>query len=125
MSDSLRPHGLQLARLPCPSLSPSLLKFLSIESVMPSNHLILCHPLLLLPSTFLRIRVFSNELILYIRWPKYWSFSFSIIPPNEYSLNIISLPSYLKQFNLLQTRLPCSFEQHPEQMCGFHMYSYS
>ena len=63
----------------------SLLRLMSIESVMPSNHLILCHPLLLLPSIFLRIRVFSNESIIHIRWPKYWSFSFSISPSNEYS----------------------------------------
>ena len=65
--------------------SRSLLKFMSIESVMPSNHLILCHPLLLPPSIFPSIRVFSNELILCIRWPKYWSFSFSISPSNEHS----------------------------------------
>ena len=64
--------------------SQSLLKLMSIESEMPSNHLFLCHPLLLLPSIFLSIRVFSNELALYIRWPKYWSFSFSISPSNEY-----------------------------------------
>ena len=63
----------------------SLLKFMSIESVMPSNHLILCCPLLLLPSIFPSIRVFSNESVLCIRWPKYWSFSFSISPSNEYS----------------------------------------
>jgi len=60
----------------------SLLKFMSIESVMSSNHLILCHPLLLLPSVFASIRVFSNELVLPIRWPKYWSFSFNISPFN-------------------------------------------
>ena len=65
--------------------SQSLLKLMSIESVMPSNHLILCHPLLLLPSVFPNIRVFSNELVLHIRWPKYWSFSFSTSPSNEYS----------------------------------------
>ena len=65
--------------------SCSLLKLMSIESVMPSNHLILCHPLLLPPSVFPRIRVFSNESVLHIRWPKYWSFSFSISPSNEYS----------------------------------------
>ena len=65
--------------------SQSLLKFMSIESVMPSNHLILCCPLLLLPSIFLSIRVFSIESVLCIRWPKYWSFSFSISPSNEYS----------------------------------------
>ena len=63
----------------------SLLKLMSIESVMPSNHLILCHPLLLLPSVFPSIRVFSNESVLHIRWPKYWSFSFSISPSSEYS----------------------------------------
>ena len=63
----------------------SLLKHISIESVMPSNHLILCHPLLLLPSTFPSIRVFSNESVLHIRWPKYGSFGFSISPSNEYS----------------------------------------
>ena len=76
MPDSLKPHGLQHARLPCPSLS------LSTESMMPSNHLILCHPLLL-PSIFPRIRVFSSEFALHIRWPKYWSFNIS--PSNEYS----------------------------------------
>ena len=63
----------------------SLLKIMSIASVMPSNHLMLCHPLLLLPSIFPSIRVFSNELVLRIRWPKYWSFSFNISPSNEYS----------------------------------------
>ena len=65
--------------------SQSLLKLVSIESVMPSSHLILCYPLLLLPSNFPSIRVFSNESALLIRWPKYWSFSFSISPSNEYS----------------------------------------
>ena len=73
-----------------PGLSPiinsqSLLKFISIESVMPSNHLILCRPLLLLPSIFPGIRVFSNESALHIRWPKYWSFNFNISPSNEHS----------------------------------------
>ena len=66
----------------------SLLKLMSIESVMPSNQLILCHPPLLLPSIFPSIRVFSNESVLRIRWPKYWSFSFSISPFNEYSGSI-------------------------------------
>ena len=65
--------------------SQSLLKLMSIESVMPSNHLILCCPILLMSSIFPSIRVFSNELVLCIRWPKYWSFSFSISPSNEYS----------------------------------------
>ena len=63
----------------------SLLKLMSIESVMPSSHLILCRPLLLLPSIFPNIRVFSNESVLHIRWPKYWSLNFSISPSNEYS----------------------------------------
>ena len=65
--------------------SQSLLKLTSIKLVMPSNHLILCHSLLLLPSIFPSIRVYLNELVLHIRWPKYWSFSFSISPSNEYS----------------------------------------
>ena len=67
------------------TVSWSLLKLMSIESVMPSNHLNLCHPLFLLPSVFPSIRVFSNESALHITWPKYWSFSFSINPSNEYS----------------------------------------
>ena len=65
--------------------SQSSLKLMSIESVMPSSYLILCHPLLLPPSTFPSIRIFSNESVLHIRWPKYWTFSFSISPSNEYS----------------------------------------
>ena len=66
-------------------ISWSLLKLISLELVMPPNHLILCHPLLLLPSVFPSIRVFSNESVLRIRWPKYWSFIFSISPSGEYS----------------------------------------
>ena len=85
MSDSLRSHGLQHTRPPRLSRTPSLFKLMSIESVMPSNHLILCPPLLLLPSIFPSIRDFSHESVLRIRWPKYWSFSFSISPSNEYS----------------------------------------
>ena len=86
MFDSLQHHELQHSRLPCPLLSPlSLLKLMFIESVMPSNHLILCHPLLLLPSVFPSIRVFSKESALCIRWQKYWSFSFSLSTSNEYS----------------------------------------
>ena len=67
------------------TISKSLLRFISIESVMPSSHLILCHPLLLLPSIFPSIRVFSNELTLLMRWTKYWSFSFNISASNEHS----------------------------------------
>ena len=85
-SDSLQPHGLQHTQASVSiTNSHSLLKLMSMESVMPSNHLILCYPLLLLPSIFPSIRVFSNESVLQIRWPKYWSFSFSINPSNEYS----------------------------------------
>ena len=84
MSDSLQPHELQHARLPCPSLiALSLLKLMSIDSLMLSNHLILCHPLLLFPSVFPSIRVFSKKFSLSIRWPIYWSFSIS--PSNDYS----------------------------------------
>ena len=67
------------------TISQSLLRFLSVESLMLSNYFILCHPLLLLPSIFPSIRVFSNESVLHIKWPEYWSFSFSISPPNAYS----------------------------------------
>ena len=85
MSNSLRPHGLQHTRLLSITNSWSLLKLMSIKSVVPSNRLMLCHPLLLLPSIFPSIRVFSNESALHNRWPKYWRFSFSISPSNEYS----------------------------------------
>ena len=89
----------------------SLLKLMSIELVMPSNHLILCCPLLLPPSIFPRIRVFSNESVLCIRWPKYWSFSFSISPSNEYSglisfrmdwLDLLAVQGALKSLPALQ-----------------------
>ena len=83
MSNSLRPHGLQQARLPCPSPTPRTYSNMSTESEMPSNHLILCCPLLLLPSIFPSIRVFSSDSVLCIRWPKDWSFSFNISPSNE------------------------------------------
>ena len=84
MSDSSQPHGPQHARPPCPSPTPGPPKPMSIESVMPSKHPILCCPLLLLPSIFPSIRVFSNESVLHIRWPNYWSFSFSISSSNEH-----------------------------------------
>ena len=82
VSDSLQPSGLQRARLPCPSPTPRACSD-SCPS-MPSNRLILCHPLLLLPSIFPSIKVFSNKSVLRVRWPEYWSFSFSISPSNEY-----------------------------------------
>ena len=86
VSNSLGPHG-SAAHQASLSITNSqrLLKLMPITSVMTSNHLILCHPLLLPPSIFPSIRVFSNESVLHIRWPKYWSFSFSISPSNEYS----------------------------------------
>ena len=85
VSNSLRPHGLQHIRVPCPSPVPGACSnsCLSIKLVMPTNYLILCCPLLFLPLIFPTIRVFSNESVLCIRWPKYWSFSIS--PSNEYS----------------------------------------
>ena len=85
VSDSLRPHGLQHTMLPCPSPSPGACSNSSVELMMPSNHLTLCCPLLLLPSVLPSIRVFSDESVLPIRWPKYWSFSFSSSSSNEYS----------------------------------------
>ena len=87
MSNPLWPHGLQAVCQTSLSftISQSLLKFMSIKSVMPSNHLNLCCPPLFLPSIFPRIRVFSNESVLHIRWPKYWSLSFNINPSNGYS----------------------------------------
>ena len=84
------------------TISPSLLKLVSIELVMPSNHLILCRSLLLLPSIFPSIRVFSNELVLQIRWTKYWSFSFSMNPSNDYS-GLISFR--MDQFDLLAVQV--------------------
>ena len=85
VSDSLQPRERQHVSPPCPSPSLSLLMLVSFESVMPSNHLILCCPPLLLPAIFPSIRVFSNELALPIRWPKCRNFSFSISPSSEYS----------------------------------------
>ena len=84
MSDSLQPHKSQHARPPYPSQTPGVHSDSSIESVMPSSHLIFCHPLLLLPPIPPSIRVFSNESALHMKWLKYWSFSFSIIPSKEH-----------------------------------------
>ena len=91
--------------------SLSLLKLMSIESVMPSNHLILCHPLVLLPSVFPSIRVFSNESTLHIRWPKCWSFSFSISPSNEYS-GLISFRMNWLDLLAVQGTLKSLLQQH-------------
>ena len=106
MSNSLQPHGLQHARPTCPSPTPRALKLMSIESVKLSSHLTLCSPLLLLSPIPPSIRVFSNELILHMRWPKYWSFSFSINPSNEHPelislrmdwLDLLAVPGTLKR----------------------------
>ena len=91
--------------------SQSLLKLRFIESVMPSNHLILCHPLLLLPSIFPRITIFSNESVLCIRWPKYWSFSFSISPFNENS-GLISFKIDWFDFLAVQGTLKSLLQHH-------------
>ena len=85
MSNSLQPHGLQHARFPCPLLSEGSLRFMSIELVMPPNHLILCWPFLFLPSIFCSIRVFCSESALHMRWPKCCNFSLSIGASSEYS----------------------------------------
>ena len=114
------PHRLQHARLPCPSLSQSLLRIMSIRSMMLSNHLTLCNPLLLLPSIFPNIRVFSNEWALHIKWPKAWSFSFSISPSNVYSglisfridwFDLLAVQGTLKSL-LLHHNLKASVLQH-------------
>ena len=111
MSDSVTPwtaaHQASLSF----TNSRSLLKLMSITSVMPSNHRILCHPLLLLPSVFPSIRVFSNESVLHIRWPKYWSFSFSISPSNEYS-GLISLKIDWFDLFAVQGTLKSLFQHH-------------
>ena len=109
MSDSLQPHARQASLFITNSLS--LLKVISIESVMSSNHLILCHPLLLLPSMFPSITVFSSESVLHIRWPKYWSCSFNISPSNEY-LGLISFRiDWLDLLAVLQI-LKSLFQRH-------------
>ena len=91
--------------------SQSLLKLMSIELVIPSNHLILCHPLLLLPSIFPKIRVFSSESALHIRWPNYWSFRFSIRPSNEYS-RLISFRIYWFDLLAVQGTLKSLLQHH-------------
>ena len=91
--------------------SRSLLKLMSIEPVMPSNHLILCRPLLLPPSIFPSIRVFSKESVLYIRWPKYWSFSFNISPSNEFS-GLISFRMDWLDLLAVQVTLKSLLQQH-------------
>ena len=110
MSYSLRPHGLQHTRLPCPSPTPGAYSN-SCPSMMPSYHLILSCPLLLPPSIFPRIRVFSNESVLHMRWPKSWSFSFSISPSNEYS-GLISCRMDWLDLLAVQGTLKSLFQHH-------------
>ena len=108
---SLWPCGLHHARLPCPSPSPWACPSSCPKSVMSSNHLILCRLLLLLPSVLPSIRVFSSESALTIRWPKYWSFSFSISPSDEYS-GLISLRTDWFDFLTVQGTLKSLLQQH-------------
>ena len=119
-SHSLQPHGLQ-ASLSF-TISRSLLELMSIEVMMPSNHLILCCLLLLLPSIFPSIRVFSNESALHIMGPKYWSFSFSISPSNEYS-ELISFR--IDWFDLAVQGPLKSLLQHHSSKTSIHWRSFS
>ena len=121
-SDSLQPHEPQHARPPCPSpnsQSPKP-KPMSIELVMPSNRLILCRLLLLLPSVFPSIRVFSSESALRIRWPKYWSCSFNISPSNEH-LGLISFR--MDWLDLLQSKGLSSLLQHHSSKASILLHS--
>ena len=124
MVGSLRPHGLQHARFLWLSLSPSLLKLMSIELMMPSNHLILCHLLLLLPSIFPSIRVFPNELALCIRWPKYWSFSFSICTFSDYS-GLISFRIDSFDFLFVQGTHKSLLQHHLIKVNNIHQVTFS
>ena len=111
MSDSLRPHDPQHARPPCSSKTPTPPKPMSTELVMPSNHLILCCPLLLLPSIFPILRVFSNESALCIRRSKYWSFSFNISPSNEHP-GLISFRMHWLDLLAVQETLKSLIQHH-------------
>ena len=121
--NSLRPHELQHARPPCPSPTPGVYSNMSIESVMRSNHLILCCPLLLSPSIFPSIRVFFNELVLRIRWPKYWSFSFSISPSNEYS-GLISFRMFWLDLLAVQGTLKSLLQHHSSKSINSSVLSF-
>ena len=127
MSECLQSHVLQCQASLSITNSQSLLKFMSIELAIPFNHLIFCRPLLLLPSIFLSIRVFSNESVLCIRWPRYWSFSFSTSPSSEYS-GLVSFRMDWFDFLASQGTLK-SFLQHRSSeasvlmlSCSFYFY---
>ena len=115
----LRPHGLQHQASLSITNSWSLPKLMSIESVMPSNNLVLCHPLLLPPSIFPSIRVFSDEPVLRMRWPKYWSFSFSINPSNEYS-GLISFRMDWLDLLAVQWTPKSLLQYHSSKAWGIH-----
>ena len=130
MSNSLRPHELQLPGFPVLHYLGSWLKLMSIVSMMPSNHLVLSHPLLIMPSIYLRFKVFSNESALPIRWPKYWSFSFSISSSNEYS-GLISFrtdwfdPLAVQGILKSQTYILSLSEFLPIQVATVHLVQFS
>ena len=111
MSDSATPRTAACQASLFTTSSQSLLKLMSIELMMPSNHLILCHPLLLLPAIFLSIRVFSSESVPRIRWPNYWSFSFNISPSNQYS-GLISFRIDWFDFLAVQGTLKSLLQHH-------------
>ena len=136
MSNFLQPHGLSMPGFPVHNQLPELAQLMSIDSVMWSNHLILCHPLLLLPSIFSSMRVFSNLGSFCIRWPKDWSFSFNISPSSEYSglisfrmdwLDLLAVQETLKTLlwhhNLKASILKCSVSLwHSSHTCTWLLY---
>ena len=123
VSDSLQPHESQHTRPPCPSPTPGVHSDSRPESVMPSSHLILCHPLLL-PPIPPSIRVFSNESTLCMRWPKYWSFSFSIIPSKEIP-GLISLQSkgLARVFSNTTVQKHQFFSAQPSSQSNSHIHT--
>ena len=116
-------HRLQHASPPCPSPTPRVPKLMSIESVMPSSHLILCHPLLLPPSILPSIRVFSNESAICIRWPKYWSFSFTISPFSEYS-GLLSFRMDWLDLLAVQGTLKSLLQHHSSKSINYLAFSF-
>ena len=132
MSDSLRPRESQHARPHCPTPTPGAYPLMSIELVMLSNHLILCRPLLLLPSIFPNIGVFSNESALRIRCPKYWSFSFNISPSNEHPglisfridwLDLLAVQGTLRVFSNTTVKKHQFFSAQLSSQCNSHIHT--
>ena len=133
VSHSLRPHESQHARPPYPSPTPGVQRLTSIESVMPSSHLILCRPLLLLPPIPPSIRVFSNESTIHMRWPKYWSFSFSIIPSKEIPglisfrmdwLDLLAVQGILKSLLYTTVQKHQFFGAQPSSQSNSHIHTW-